>query len=66
MKLVDKNVALKGTKLAFKETVKGITKGTLKSAGNALKKSASFGINGVIKDAKSLVNAKGAGKIIQG
>lgn len=66
LKLVDKNVALKGTKLAFKETVKGITKGTLKSAGNALKKSASFGINGVIKDAKSLVNAKGAGKIIPG
>ncbi|HFX3813818.1 TPA: hypothetical protein ACIECV_002808, partial [Enterococcus faecium] len=36
------------------------------NAGNALKKSASFGINGVIKDAKSLVNAKGAGKIIPG
>ncbi|MDU2164701.1 hypothetical protein, partial [Intestinibacter bartlettii] len=35
-------------------------------AGGALKKSVSFGINGVVKDAKALVNAKGAGKIVPG
>ena len=66
LKLVDKNVVLKGSKQAFKESVKGIGKGTLKSAGGALKKSVSFGINGVVKDAKALVNAKGAGKIVPG
>ncbi|KAJ76370.1 hypothetical protein M222_0662 [Enterococcus faecalis AZ19] len=66
LKLVDKNVALKGSKQAFKESVKGIGKGTLKSAGGALKKSVIFGINGVVKDAKALVNAKGAGKIVPG
>lgn len=66
LKLVDKNVVLKGSKQAFKESVKGIGKGTLKSAGGALKKSLSFGINGVVKDAKALVNAKGAGKIVPG
>ncbi|MDN3139669.1 T7SS effector LXG polymorphic toxin [Enterococcus faecalis] len=66
LKLVDKNVVLKGSKQAFKESVKGIGKGTLKSAGEALKKGASFGINGVVKDAKALVNAKGAGKIVPG
>ena len=59
LKLVDKNVVLKGSKQAFKESVKGIGKGTLKSAGGALKKSVSFGINGIVKDAKALVNAKG-------
>ncbi|KAJ65493.1 hypothetical protein P782_0624 [Enterococcus faecalis FL2] len=63
---MDKNVVLKGSKQAFKESVKGIGKGTLKSAGGALKKSVSFGINGVVKDAKALVNAKGAGKIVPG
>lgn len=57
---------LKGSKQAFKEAIKGIGKGTLKRAGNALKKSVSFGINGVVKDAKALVNAKGAGKIVPG
>ncbi|WP_429164380.1 hypothetical protein [Enterococcus faecalis] len=66
LKLVDKNVVLKGSKQAFKESVKGIGKGTLKSAGGALKKSVSFGINGIVKDAKALVNAKGAGKIVPG
>ncbi|MFG5523469.1 hypothetical protein ACFJW6_14110, partial [Enterococcus faecalis] len=66
LKLVDKNVVLKGSKQAFKESVKGIGKGTLKSAGGALKKSVSFGMNGVVKDAKALVNAKGAGKIVPG
>ncbi len=66
LKLVDKNVVLKGSKQAFKESVKGIGKGTLKSAGGALKKSVIFGINGVVKDAKALVNAKGAGKIVPG
>ncbi|MBC2811810.1 hypothetical protein [Enterococcus faecalis] len=66
LKLVDKNVVLKGSKQAFKESVKGIGKGTLKSAGGALKKSVSFGINGVVKDAKALINAKGAGKIVPG
>ncbi|HFK2575717.1 TPA: hypothetical protein ACGX4T_000828 [Enterococcus faecalis] len=66
LKLVDKNVVLKGSKQAFKESVQGIGKGTLKSAGGALKKSVSFGINGVVKDAKALVNAKGAGKIVPG
>ncbi|EGO9187921.1 hypothetical protein DW617_14685 [Enterococcus faecalis] len=66
LKLMDKNVVLKGSKQAFKESVKGIGKGTLKSAGGALKKSVSFGINGVVKDAKALVNAKGAGKIVPG
>lgn len=64
LKLVDKNVVLKGSKQAFKEAIKGIGKGTLKRAGNALKKSVSFGINGVVKDAKTLINAKGAGKIV--
>ncbi|EEU78030.1 hypothetical protein CUM54_14040 [Enterococcus faecalis] len=64
--LLDKNVVLKGTEQAFKESVKGIGKGTLKSAGGALKKSVSFGINGVVKDAKALVKAKGAGKIVPG
>lgn len=39
---------------------------TIKSAGGALKKSVSFGINGIVKDAKALVNAKGAGKIVPG
>ena len=63
---MDKNVVLKGSKQAFKESVKGIGKGTLKSAGGALKKSVSFGINGIVKDAKALVNAKGAGKIVPG
>ena len=63
---MDKNVVLKGSKQAFKESVKGIGKGTLKSAGGALKKSVIFGINGVVKDAKALVNAKGAGKIVPG
>lgn len=38
LKLVDKNVVLKGSKQAFKEAIKGIGKGTLKRAGNALKK----------------------------
>ncbi|MGL9998732.1 hypothetical protein [Enterococcus sp. DIV1444a] len=66
LKLLDKNVVLKGSKQAFKESVKGIGKGTLKSAGGALKKSVSFGINGVVKDAKALVKAKGAGKIVPG
>ena len=66
LKLVDKNVVLKGSKQAFKESVKGIGKGTLKSAGGALKKSVSFGMNGVVKDAKALVNEKGAGKIVPG
>ncbi|MDV2932874.1 T7SS effector LXG polymorphic toxin [Enterococcus faecalis] len=66
LKLVDKNVVLKGSKQAFKESVKGIGKGTLKSAGAALKKGVSFGINGVVKDAKALVKAKGAGKIMPG
>lgn len=66
LKLVDKNVVLKGSKQAFKESVKGIGKGTLKSAGAALKKGVSFGINGVVKDAKALVKAKGAGKIVPG
>ncbi|EHZ5661565.1 hypothetical protein K6C79_002623 [Enterococcus faecalis] len=66
LKLVDKNVVLKGSKQAFKESVKGIGKGTLKSAGGALKKSVSFGMNGVVKDAKALVNAKCAGKIVPG
>ncbi|MCO5423220.1 hypothetical protein NG880_02680 [Enterococcus faecalis] len=66
LKLVDKNVVLKGSKQAFKEAIKGIGKGTLKRAGNALKKSVSFGINSVVKDVKTLVNAKGAGKIVPG
>ncbi|HIB1948740.1 TPA: hypothetical protein ACWWET_002820, partial [Enterococcus faecalis] len=66
LKLVDKNVVLKASKQAFKESVKGIGKGTLKSAGGALKKSVSFGMNGVVKDAKALVNEKGAGKIVPG
>ncbi|MCO5487181.1 hypothetical protein NG861_02310, partial [Enterococcus faecalis] len=35
-------------------------------AGNALKKSVSFGINSAVKDVKTLVNAKGAGKIVPG
>ena len=29
-------------------------------------KGLSFGVNGVVKDAKALINAKGAGKIIPG
>ncbi len=34
--------------------------------GKSLKKGLSFGVNGVVKDAKALINAKGAGKIIPG
>ena len=65
--LVDKKSILRESGEAFsKASIKGVAKGTLKSMGKSLKKGLSFGVNGVVKDAKALINAKGAGKIIPG
>ncbi|EMW5898550.1 hypothetical protein AAFD07_000001 [Enterococcus faecalis] len=65
--LVDKKSILRESGEAFsKASIKGVAKGTLKSMGKSLKKGVSFGVNGVVKDAKALINAKGAGKIIPG
>ena len=63
LKLADKNVIFRTSKDAFsKESLKGIAQGSLKAMGE----SASFGLSDFVKDAKALVNAKGAGKIIPG
>ena len=65
--LVDKKSILRESGEAFsKASIKGVAKGTLKSMGKSLKNGLSFGVNGVVKDAKALINAKGAGKIIPG
>ena len=63
LKLADKNVIFRTSKDAFsKESLKGIAQGSLKAMGE----SASFGLSDFVKDAKALVNAKGAGKIVPG
>ena len=63
LELADKNVIFRTSKNAFsKESLKGIAQGSLKAMG----KSASFGLSGLVKEVKALVNAKGAGKIIPG
>ena len=63
LELADKNVIFRTSKDAFsKESLKGIAQGSLKAMGE----SASFGLSDFVKDAKALVNAKGAGKIIPG
>ena len=63
LELADKNVIFRTSKDAFsKESLKGIAQGSLKAMG----KSASFGLSGLVKEVKALVNAKGAGKIIPG